>query len=141
MQYKSLNIYRDGITPPAEPYTFYILRIGNNAGKPMKEPCANCYAFRCNNNDSYEFYYWLAYGLWQGKMFMPYLRGSVINFIIKSEFLKVMKDAESKVHDQYAFYMRTLKTVNLYEKKAANLLYQAQLLQTAKQVMLRQLLK
>jgi hypothetical protein len=37
--------------------------------------------------------------------------------------------------------MKTLKTVNVYEKKAANLLYQAQLLQTAKQVMLRQLLK
>ena len=141
MQYKSLNIYRDGITPPAEPYTFYILRIGNNAGKPLKEPCANCYAFRCNNNDGYVFYYWLAYGLWQGKMFMPYLRGSVINFIIKSEFLQVVKEAESKVKGQYEFYMKTLKTVNVYEKKAANLLYQAQLLQTAKQVMLRQLLK
>ena len=141
MQYKKVGIYRKGITSTAEPYTFYILRIGNNAGKPLKEPCTNCYTFKCNSHQGYEFYYWLAYGLWQSKMFMPYLRGSVINFICKPAFLKVLNEAECKISGQYEFYIKTLKTVNHYEQKAANLIYQAKLLNTAKQVMLHQVLK
>jgi len=137
MQYKSLSVYRQGVHTSLQPFTFYILRVGNNAGKPLKEPCANCYVFSCESQQQYEYYYWLVYGLWQGKMFYPYHWGSVITFIVKSELKQVIETASAKIFPQYGFYKNTIKMVQAYENKSHNMLYQVKLLQSAKQVMLR----
>ena len=141
MQYKSMKIYRVGVTPIEQEHTFYILRVGSNAGKPLKTPCANCFCVICINAESYEFYYWLAFGLWKGKVFIPYLRGSVIEFVIKSDITKVLLDATAKVQPQYEFYRQTIQTINQCEKKLANLLHQAKLFNTAKEVLITQFLK
>ena len=141
MQYKSMKIHSTGVIPSDEPHTFYILRIGLNAGKPLKVPCANCFRFTCNSVESYEFYYWLTFGLWKGKVFRHYLRGSVIEFVTKHDVAKVLQEAATKIQPQYTFYLETLKTINSYEKQMHNLLHQARLFNTAKEVMIAQFLK
>ena len=141
MQYKSMKIHSSGVIPSDEPHTFYILRIGLNAGKPLKVPCANCFRFTCTSPESFEFYYWLAFGLWKGRVYRPYLRGSVIEFVVKQDVVKVLQDAARKVEPQYTFYLQTIQTISRYEKQMLNLLHQARLFNTAKEVMIAQFLK
>ena len=141
MQYKTMKIHSTGVVPSEEPHTFYIIRIGLNAGKPLKQPCANCFRFTCTSAESYEFYYWLSFGLWKGKVYRPYLRGSVIEFVTKSDVSRVLQDAALKIQPQYTFYQETLQTINRYENQMHNLLHQARLFNTAKEVMIAQFLK
>lgn len=46
-------------------FYFFILNKGNNSGKPLLEPCANCYILIAETKEEKEFYYWLCYALWQ----------------------------------------------------------------------------
>ncbi|MBN1462448.1 MAG: hypothetical protein JW922_02070 [Paludibacteraceae bacterium] len=60
---------------------FFILNKGNNSGKPLINPCPNCFVILCNEEEHKEQLYWLVMGLWQSKAFYPFLKGSVIPFI------------------------------------------------------------
>jgi hypothetical protein len=60
---------------------FFILSKGNNAGKPLDQPCANCFIAYCSSHEDREFFYWLSYALWQAKIYYICLSGSVIPFI------------------------------------------------------------
>lgn len=62
-------------------FYFFILNKGNNSGKPLLDPCANCYILITETKEEKEFYYWLCYALWQTGKFEPCLIGSVIPFI------------------------------------------------------------
>ena len=61
---------------------FFILNKGNNSGKPLLNPCPNCFVIQFSNEDEKEQVYWLLFCLWQSKAFYQYLRGSVIPFIV-----------------------------------------------------------
>ncbi len=76
-----LVTHRPGIAQPK--FSFFILNKGNNSGKPLTQPCANCFMAICETEDENEFYYWLCWGLWQAKAFEQLLCGSVIPFIRK----------------------------------------------------------
>jgi len=43
---------------------FFILSKGLNAGKPLTEPCPNCFVFHAENEQEKDFYYWLVFCLW-----------------------------------------------------------------------------
>jgi len=61
---------------------FFILNKGNNSGKPLSAPCPNCFVIQFQNETEKEQVYWLMYSLWQSKAFYPFLRGSVIPFVV-----------------------------------------------------------
>ena len=61
---------------------FFILNKGNNSGKPLLNPCPNCFTIQFQTESDKEQVYWLLFCLWQSKTFYPYLRGSVIPFVI-----------------------------------------------------------
>ena len=69
---------------------FFILNKGLNSGKPLYEPCPNCFVVIFSNNEDKESYYWLSYSLWKSKFWHQFLVGSVIPFLriheFKSEF-------------------------------------------------------
>jgi hypothetical protein len=71
---------------------FFILNKGNNSGKPLLSPCPNCFVIQFENVDDKECVYWMLWGLWQSKAFYPFLRGSVIPFI-------VLRDVKSCIED------------------------------------------
>ena len=61
---------------------FFILNKGNNSGKPLLSPCPNCFVIQFQCPEEKEQVYWLLYSLWQSNAFYPFLRGSVIPFIV-----------------------------------------------------------
>ncbi len=64
---------------------FYILNKGMNSGKPLKQPCPNCFILIAPTEEAKEQLYWLCFGLWRAKSFHYYLKGSVIPFITKND--------------------------------------------------------
>jgi len=75
---------------PVGPNTFYALCKGENAGKPLLQPCPNCFTVTCSSELERDYYYWLTWGLWKGKTFRYYLTGSVIPFIRISDYKAVI---------------------------------------------------
>ena len=63
----------------------YILNRGRNAGKPMFEPCPNCFILYVRNTEELETYYWTFYAFWKHGFFHPHLCGSVIEMLRLSD--------------------------------------------------------
>ena len=59
---------------------FSALNKGLNSGKPLLQPCPNCYKIETENGEFKEVLYWVSFTLCQAKAFHPYLIGSVIPF-------------------------------------------------------------
>ena len=76
---------------------FFILNKGNNSGKPLVAPCPNCFVIRFQCEEEKEQIYWLSYSLWQSKAFYPFLRGSVIPFIVLRDIKSCLSDGVEKV--------------------------------------------
>lgn len=98
---------------------FYILNKGLNSGRPSDNPCPNCFVLSTKSIDDKDFYYWLLFGLWQSKAFHPYLRGSVIPFIIIKELQKVIILASEKAQanpGKFNKAISSLKQLDLLEK-------------------------
>lgn len=69
----------------------FILSRGRNAGKPLFEPCPNCFILYCKDQEELENLYWTFYTLWKNGFFHPYLCGSVILMLRLFELKKIMK--------------------------------------------------
>ena len=59
----------------------FILNRGRNAGKPLRQPCPNCFIIYCKDENEVENYYWTFYALWKHGFFHPHLCGSVIEML------------------------------------------------------------
>ena len=70
----------------------FILSRGRNAGKPLFEPCPNCYILYCNNSEELENLYWIFFTLWKNGFFHPYLCGSVIEMLRLMELKKILQN-------------------------------------------------
>lgn len=84
-----LKTYRNGMK--VEKHSFFILNRGLNTGKPMNEPCPNCFVCSCESKEDKEKMYWLLFALWQSKVIRRQLIGSVIPFIRKRELEEIIK--------------------------------------------------
>ncbi len=89
-----LTSYNPNATYPA--IRFYVLSKGLNSGKPLLEPCPNCFVCICNSEEEKENLYWIYFALWQSHKFRQELIGSVIPFIRKKEIIKLVKAATLK---------------------------------------------
>lgn len=74
-----VKTYAPGSDP--HPLSFYILNKGKNSGRPMEQPCPNCFEIRCCSVEERDTFYWMAYSLWQSRYYYPHLKGSVIDYI------------------------------------------------------------
>lgn len=72
--------------------SIFILSRGRNAGKPLFEPCPNCFILYCRNETEKENLYWIFYTLWKNGFFHPYLCGSVIDMLRLSELKKIIQN-------------------------------------------------
>ena len=72
---------------------FFILNKGLNSGRPMPEPCPNCFVVTTSSEDLRESLFYLCLILKVGKYFSFYLKGSVIPFICITDARAVIKNA------------------------------------------------
>lgn len=100
---------------------FFILNKGNNSGKPLKEPCPNCFVITVKTEEEAENLYWIALSLWKSKLWHQYLVGSVIPFIRLNEFKTTFRN---KVHVIYKEHNKHLENVEkLKELEALTSIY------------------
>ncbi len=69
----------------AQPH-YFLLNKGLNAGKPLKEPCPNCFVILYRTNEEAEQFYFIQMALWKANFWKPFLIGSVIPFLKLDDF-------------------------------------------------------
>ena len=96
---------------------FFILNKGLNSGKPMEQPCPNCFVITTNSEVSRESLYYLCLSLKIGKFFGYYLKGSVIPFICISDAKNVINTAlQNYQEQQWQIKVEKLKKINAFEE-------------------------
>ena len=114
---------------------FFILNKGLNSGKPMEQPCPNCFVITTNSEVSRESLYYLCLSLKIGKFFGYYLKGSVIPFICISDAKNVINTAlQNYQEQQWQIKVEKLKKINAFEE---NLKQQIQAISQLKIALLR----
>lgn len=112
---------------------FFILNKGMNSGKPLTAPCPNCFVVITSTATEKEFFYWLCFGLWQSKSFHPFLRGSVIPFIVLDELKQCIKESAAKANENLSEFNKSLQLLKVIEQKEKQFHENLRLLHDAKQ--------
>ena len=96
---------------------FFILNKGLNSGKPLEEPCPNCFVITAQSKESRESLFFLCLSLKIGKYFGYYLKGSVIPFICISDAKSVIKIAlQNNQKGQWEQKIKKLKKITAFEE-------------------------
>jgi len=116
------------------PFAFYILNKGLNSGKPLEQPCPNCFTFHASTQQEKDLYYWLCFGMWKANTFHPYLRGSVIPFIIKSDLVQLIREASAKALEAPGKFNQAVEALKILEHQEQQFHRNLQLIAEAKQI-------
>ena len=111
---------------------FFILNKGNNSGKPLLSPCPNCFVVQFQSEEEKEQVYWLLYSLWQSKAFYPYLRGSVIPFVVLRDVKECLTDAMEKMEANLGQFKKTVEALRSLEAMENKFKQNLKLIQQAK---------
>ena len=96
---------------------FYILNKGLNSGKPMNEPCPNCFVVVTETNEQRELLYYLCLALQVGRYFNFYIKGSVIPFIAIDDTRNVLNKAlQNYKVDKWQKRVEKLIKITIYEE-------------------------
>jgi len=99
---------------------FFILNKGLNSGKPFPQPFCNSFKFIAENEVERDVFYWITFAAWQGKLFYPYHKGSVIPFITIIDTIEVIKNATKNCianPERITQLVQTFDTLNKLEVK------------------------
>lgn len=124
-----------------EKHHFFILNKGNNSGKPLEQPCPNCFVCFAENEEQKQQLYWLFYGLWQGSYFKPFLTGSVIPFIRLDDLKQVAELSLSKIELQPLLFNKNISMMQLLDEKSKVIHEQISLIKQAKKALMYQMLR
>lgn len=119
MMFPMIRCYHKG--SPVPPHSFFILSKGCNAGKPGFQPWTNSFVAVCPNDDYYNFYFWLIYGLWKDGKFKTRHRGSVIPFINLNDVRDLIREIAPSIHPDWNRYQQILEVLSNLEKRKASL--------------------
>jgi len=106
-----------------------------NSGRPMPEPCPNCFVITTSSEDLRESLFYLCLALKAGKYFSFYLKGSVIPFICITDARAVIKNA-LQMNEQQAWDIKILKLQKI-EAFENNLKLQLKTISDLKMALLR----
>ena len=96
---------------------FFILNKGLNSGKPLEQPCPNCFVITTQSSTSRESLFYLCLSLKIGMYFGYYLKGSVIPFICISDAKSVIKTAlQNNQEGQWEQKIEKLKKITAFEE-------------------------
>ncbi|MFT5253696.1 MAG: hypothetical protein ACI87N_002739 [Flavobacteriales bacterium] len=96
---------------------FFILNKGLNSGKPMNQPCPNCFVITTAAEPTRNSLYYLCLSLKIGQYFSYYLKGSVIPFICISDAKKVINSAlQNYEAKQWQMKVEKLKKITVFEE-------------------------
>ena len=100
---------------------FYILCKGLNSGKPLSEPCPNCFIVICTSEEQKQQLYWICFCFWKLKRFQPHLIGSVIPFLRIKDFRNMLQNyllsVSNKKSDKIKYLTKNLNDIKLLEER------------------------
>lgn len=96
---------------------FFILNKGLNSGKPMNQPCPNCFVLIFENPIDKDSYYWLAFSLWKTNFWHQLLVGSAIPFLRINDFKNDYARKTTLMLLDYEVHTRNVKALKLLEQK------------------------
>lgn len=114
---------------------FFILNKGNNSGKPLISPCPNCFVIQFQCVEEKEQVYWLLYSLWQSQAFYPYLRGSVIPFVVLRDVKQCISEGLEKAETNPAQFEKAVEALQSLETMENKFKQNLKLIQEAKQML------
>lgn len=132
-----LTSYNPNTTYPK--IRFYVLNKGLNSGKPLIEPCPNCFVCICISEEEKENLYWIFFALWQSHKFRNELIGSVIPFIRKNETIKLVKAAAIKNENRPEVFSQAVKVLKGINEKDLHFQDLARTLKLVKMALARDL--
>ena len=97
--------------------TLYILNKGLNSGKPLNQPCPNCFVLVFPDSEQRTSYYWLAYSLWKNNFWHPYLVGSVIPFLRINDFRNEFTRKTSFMIHEHEKHLNNIAALKILEQK------------------------
>ena len=139
----SLNFKLQSFNPAKEyaGFHFFVLNKGLNSGRPMNEPCPNCFVCELETSTEKENLYWIFYALWQGKRFEQLLVGSVIPFIRIKETQNLIKESISKNKLGPEAFEKAVLILKTIHEKDLHFQDMAKTLRTLKITLVRDLMK
>ncbi len=91
--------------------------VRENSGKPMEQPCPNCFVITTSSKEQREQLFYLCLSLKIGKYFAYYLKGSVIPFICITDTKAVLKKALQDYEQmQWESKVEKLKKITAFEE-------------------------
>ena len=127
-------------TTYSEPH-FFILNKGNHSGKPMNDPCPNCFVCICSSEEEKEMLYWLVMGLCQGRVFEKYLYGSVIPFVRINDVKKALNWLSFNHTANLVQYKKKVIAIQKVQQAKNTILQQLQSLQSLQKVLVSDLMR
>ena len=118
MYYPQISCYNE---TKQSAFTFYILSKGENAGQPKLVPWVNSFAVHCQSREALDFYFWLAYSLWQTGKFKPYLRGSVIPFLSVGDTRSLFTEVAKSILPHWQSLAYVIESLNKLKTSRAHL--------------------
>lgn len=123
---KTVKIKTYNVKSSTQVNHFFILSKGYNAGKPLENPCPNCFVVHARDQEEKGKLFWICYALWKSGAYVPLLCGSVIPFIRINEASALIEQGIQKVStrpeefdkavNQLQTMMQTEKLLNLQLK-------------------------
>ena len=100
---------------------FFILNKGQNSGKPLINPCPNCFVVSVSTEEEKQILYHLSMMLQIGRFYTYYLKGSVIPFISIDDCRNILKSSyTSFLNDEFQL-QKHINIVSAICKKEAEL--------------------
>lgn len=120
---------------------FFILSKGLNSGKPLEQPCPNCFVLEFQNQEEKENHYWLAYSLWQSNFWRYYLVGSVIEFLRITDFKNFFIQKSMMLQENGAQHLKNIRALKMLKEKESEFYKSINLLNQIRSAILQQYAK
>ena len=115
-------------------FELYVLCKGLNSGKPLDQPCPNCFVIQCKNQQELDMYRNLLFGLWESKAFHQLLVGSVIPFIRIDDFRKIVSQQVQHLQGKEKAFKADVQKVKALELKERQMYEQLLLISELKRI-------
>ena len=96
---------------------FFILNKGLNTGKPLNEPCPNCFVIIFQCTEDREHMESICNSLWRVKFWHQYLIGSVIPYIRINDFAKTINSKAGEMMFDFEQHKKNVAALKLLEQK------------------------
>ncbi|MBA4153660.1 hypothetical protein [Flavobacterium sp.] len=96
---------------------FFILNKGLNTGKPLSEPCPNCFVIQFGSTEDSENMESICKSLWRVKFWHQFLIGSVIPYIRINDFSKNLTQKSNEMMLDFELHKKNIAALKLLEQK------------------------